>query len=138
MEYDLTEVFHYHPPTSDARIQAHDEVNRACTVLAKELFDECHNPNLRKELLLLIQGIRMNLNAQIVYNDFNINLNDHIKNGLNLDNKEEYEHELAIHRTISKFIYQVIIYLNPNDTAMFYSMLKKLINLYDEVSFGLD
>ena len=138
MEYDLTEIFHYHPPTSDARIQAHDEINQACTVLAKELFNECHNPNLRKELLLLIQGIRMNLNAQIVYNDFNINLNDHIKDELSKDNIEEYEHELAIHRTISKFIYQVITYLNPNDTAMFYSMLKKLINLYDEVSFGLD
>lgn len=70
-EYDLEELFQYHPPKTQERKDQHDRVNQAALEFAKVLHDEVKMKEFKTAIIFAIQQARMLANQAITLQSLN-------------------------------------------------------------------
>jgi len=65
----IEEYFKYHPPTTDARKQAHNAINDAALAFAKVVVDNVEDDDCQKFAIFAIQQARMFSNQGITIDE---------------------------------------------------------------------
>lgn len=65
----LTQMFKYHPPKTETRIEAHEAVNKAALEFARTCFIYIHDPEQLLEVVSEIKTARMKANQYITYQE---------------------------------------------------------------------
>lgn len=66
---EVEDMFKYHPPTTEERIDKHNKLNAACLELAKVIYCVLSNEELRAKALETLQFTRMLVNQYITYEE---------------------------------------------------------------------